>query len=436
MTNPGTPASPEPPDDARGTPRTGMARMRRGPSGHAILLVLIAAAFLAFGWRDYRVPPSTPVLAPTGATEAALGTRPSYATPNTVRIGAADPVAAATAVTQLTYGATQHEDRPHAVTLVRADREADAMLAAARVTHFPVNSPVLYVEADSIPPATAAELQRLGPDGNVYDNNVQVYLVGPISERVEQEVRTRFGYRTRAFRIANPIALSETLDTWAAAVHADHPDAVAVVQYNALATGLPVVTWNAHMGDGMAFVIGDSIPPETLRMLTRRFHQESFVYLMGDSTLISNRVARVLGGYAHVQRIGGETPQAVSVNFARYRDHGMNQGRWIGFSRRDFGWSVTESGHNFTIVDPADWQLAVTGSLLSHMGKHGPMLLLSGGALPDSTAAYLASVRPESTSLDQLTFNHAWILGTLARIPWSVQVAVDTLLDQPGSATP
>jgi hypothetical protein len=31
---------------------------------------------------------------------------------------------------------------------VRADRQADAILAASRITHVPVNSPVLYVDAD------------------------------------------------------------------------------------------------------------------------------------------------------------------------------------------------------------------------------------------------------------------------------------------------
>lgn len=134
-------------------------------------------------------------------------------TPNTIRLAGANVYAAATAITQTTYGATQHEDRPHAVTVVRADRQADAMLAASRVTHFPVNSPTLYVDADRLPEETFAELKRLGPDGNVYDSNVQVYLIGAISERVEQEIKDKLGYKTRAFRIDDSIALSEELDT-------------------------------------------------------------------------------------------------------------------------------------------------------------------------------------------------------------------------------
>jgi hypothetical protein len=135
-----------------------------------------------------------------GDPAATAGSRPAYTTPNTVRAWGPNVYAAATAVTQLTYGATHHEDRPHAVTLVRADRPADAMLAASRITHFPVNSPVLYVDADRLPPETLAELRRLGPDGNTYDRKVQVYLVGPISQRVE---------RDRAQRIVDVVAERE-----------------------------------------------------------------------------------------------------------------------------------------------------------------------------------------------------------------------------------
>src|SRR5690606_5897183 len=87
--------------------------------------------------------------APSRLSAAAeLATDTLALTPNTTRLWGPTAYATATAITQATYPATHHEDRPHAVILVRADREADAMLAAARVTHHPVNAPVLYVDAD------------------------------------------------------------------------------------------------------------------------------------------------------------------------------------------------------------------------------------------------------------------------------------------------
>lgn len=132
-------------------------------------------------------------------------------------------------------------------------------------THFPVNSHMLYVDADRLPPETLAEMKRLGPDGNTSDSRVQVYLVGPISERVKQEVRDKLGYKTRAFRIDDPFAHLEELDTWGADVHTDHPDEVVVVQCNQLATGLPGAAWNAQMGHRLFFVQGDTIPDATKR---------------------------------------------------------------------------------------------------------------------------------------------------------------------------
>jgi hypothetical protein len=118
------------------------------------------------------------------------------------------------------------------------------------------------------------------------------------------------------------------------------------------------------------------------------------MYLLGDTNVVSSRVQRELAAYGTVQRVPGRDAYEISVAFAGFRDAGLNQGRWIGFSARDFGWGLAEAGHNFTFVSPEDWQLAVTGSLLSHMGKHGPMLLLAPGGLSEATTRYLEMVRP------------------------------------------
>ena len=122
------------------------------------------------------------------------------------------------------------------------------------------------MDADRLPPETSEELKRLGPDGNTYDSGIQAYLAGPISERVEREVREKLGFKTRAFRFDDPFALSEELDTWAAAVHGDRPDEVIIVQYDQLSTGLPRVSWNPHMGHGLFFVKGEWVPEATRRV--------------------------------------------------------------------------------------------------------------------------------------------------------------------------
>ena len=363
---------------------------------------------------------------------AATGERPSSeptptdVTPNTIRLWGPTLYAAPTAITQATYAATHAEDRPHAIALVRADRQADAMLAASRITHFPVNAPVLFVEPDRLPSETRAEIERLGPDGNTYDNDVQVYLVGPIGPAVRREVEA-MGLEVRAFPSPDPFQLAEDLDRWAAAVHADHPDEVVVVQYRALATGLPAVAWNAHMGHGLAFVDGDEVPPATRRILERRYGGP-YVYLFGDPSVISDRAAGELARYGHVQRVGGADPAAIALTFAGFRDAGIDQGYWLFSSTRDFGWGIAEAGHNFTFVSPDDWQLAVTGSLLSHLGKHGPMLLLEQGRVEVAMARYLQLVQPRGRSVADPLVNHGWILGGERSISREVQADLDLLL--------
>lgn len=395
-----------------------------------ILIVLGIVSVSLLAWRLLTQSKNSPSPSPRVAS-AAFDTagRIMYATPNTARLAGPNVYAAATAITQATYGATHHEDRPHAISLVRADRQADAMLAASRITHFPVNAPVLYVNADRLPPETLAEMKRLGPDGNTYDFGVQVYLVGPISESVEREVQDKLGYKTRAFRVDNPFALSEELDTWAADVHTDHPDEVIIVQYNQLATGLPGVAWNAHMGHGLFFVQDETVPAATKRALSRRFRGDAFIYLFGDSSIISARVAQELSVYGHVQRVPGRDAFELSVNFAGFRDSGLNQGYWIDWFSRDFGWGIAEAGHNFTFVNPDDWQQAVTGSLLAHMGKHGPMILLRGGLPDDQLVRYLEMVKPTDGSPNDQLNNHGWILGDTGRITWNAQADIDLLLE-------
>lgn len=397
---------------------------------HGVILLLALSTAL-LGWRVFAQRSGTAPAAPlTPANVSTPGDgRLTYTTPNTMRL-AGPNVYAATVITQITYGATHHEDRPHAITLVRADRQADAMLAASRITHFPVNSTALYVDADRMPPETFAEMKRLGPDGNTYDSGVQVYLVGPISESVEREVHEKLGYKTRVFRIDDPFALSEELDTWAAAVHTDHPDEVIIVQYDQLATGLPGVAWNAHMGHGLFFVKGDWIPDATRRALSRRFRGEAFIYLFGDASIISEGVARELARYGHVQRVPGRDAYEISVTFAGFRDSGLNQGYWIGYWPRDFGWGIAEAGHNFTFVNPDDWQQAVTGSLLSHMGEHGPMILTRGEGLSEAAARYLETVRPARGAPNDQLNNHGWILGGIDLISWRAQADIDWLLEQ------
>ncbi|HKQ05604.1 MAG TPA: hypothetical protein VJ464_10760 [Blastocatellia bacterium] len=135
-----------------------------------------------------------------------------------------------------------------------------------------------------------------------------------------------------------------------------------------------------------------------------------------------------------MQRVPGHGAYEISVTFAGFRDSGLNQGYWIGYWSRNFGWGIAEAGHNFTFVNPDDWQQAVTGSLLSHLGKHGPMILTQPEGLGEGAVRYLEMVRPTwGTPPDQLN-NHGWILGGTDKISWPAQADIDALLE-PGDAS-
>ena len=320
-------------------------------------------------------------LKPDAPTDALQG----HVTPNTVRILGPNVYASCTAITQLTYGATHHEDRPHAVTLVRADRQADAMLAESRITHFPVNSPLLYVDSDCIPPETLAELKSFEPDGNTYDSKVQIYLVGPISEQVRRTLEDELGYKVRPFPI-------RPIPPFRAAGHLGRSSAHGP---------------SRRGGGGGA-----------LRGTGYRSARHGVECAHGPRPGV-RRWRGNTGGHA----------EDVSINLAGYCDSGLNQGYRMTWSNRDFGWGIAEAGPNYTVVRQSNWQLAVTGSLLSHMGKHGRILVLGSETLSDKLVNYMKLVQPTwGAPADQLN-NHAWILGSPKEVPPTLVGRLDALLE-------
>jgi hypothetical protein len=71
----------------------------------------------------------------------------------------------------------------------------------------------------------------------------------------------------------------------------------------------------------------------------------------------------------------------------------------------------------------------VTGSLLSHMGKHGPVILVRTDGPGDGAIRYLEMVKPAAGATDDQLNNHGWILGGTDRISWAAQADIDVLLE-------
>jgi len=170
--------------------------------------------------------------------------------------------------------------------------------------------------------------------------------------------------------------------------------------------------------------------PEPVKKALKARYGGAYIYVLGDETHISNEVKRELAKYGHVQRIpNGENIYNQAVSFATYKDVGKNFSWWFSKKSRDFGWGITQPGHNFIFVNPDNWQIAVASSLLSHKGKHGPMLLVYKNSVPENLKDYLYNVKPSYISSQEISNNHGWIIGSSDYISDRNQVKIDSLLE-------
>ncbi len=341
-------------------------------------------------------------------------------TGTTARLSGADYLETATAYSQAIYAVAQDQDRPGAVVLVRDDDPATA-IATTRLQHMPVNAPMLFVSGGgtTLPQATRDELERLDPEGVMMDNNVQVYLVGDIAATLATEIETDLGLSTRRIYAPDPVAFTEVLDEFLAVMESDHRENVFIGALAAPQYSLPAASWNAHAGDAFAYVTENGVPEATKRMLERRAPNYPYIYVFAPPSVVGPEIMAELARYGHVQRIPGTTPQEMAVRWAGYKDSGRMLGWWFGQRERGAGWGIAEPGHNTLLANPSDWREVVPGFVLSHMGKHAPLMLTNDdGSLPAVVRTYVGDVlKPTYTYPSQQVFNFAWILGSAENVP-------------------
>jgi hypothetical protein len=334
-------------------------------------------------------------------------------TGSTARLSGENYLLTSTAYSQAIYASAQDKDRPGAVVLVRDDDPAVA-LATTRLQHMPVNAPMLFVtdNGTTIPKETRDELERLRPEGVMMDNNAQVYIVGDIAQSVAEEVR-QLKMKPRIIYASDPVELAEVLDEYIAVLESNHRQIVFIASTDALEYAYPAANWNAHQGDGFAYVTPEGVPDETRRMLEKRWPYYPYIYVFAPSSVVDQGTMAELSQYGHVQRIPGDTPQEMAVRWAGYKDSGHRTSWLVGYRPRSVGWGYAEPGHNMLLASPDDWRVIVPSGVLSHMGKHGFLLLTEpGGDLPDALRSYLQVLKPDPTHPSQQVFNFAWILGS------------------------
>lgn len=333
-------------------------------------------------------------------------------TGDTARLSGNNPLETVTAYSQAIYPAAQDKDRPGAVVLVRDDDQASAM-TTTRLQHFPVNAPMLFVTGGgkTLPKETEEELKRLEPEGVLLDHNVQVYIVGNIDKSVEDDVK-KLGFKTRGIYASNPLELSEKINEYLAILESNHQEMVMIAPIDNLDYALPASNWNAHNGNAFAFVTRDGVPEETKRILNKTWPNYAYIYVFAPPSVVGDDVMNELSKYGHVQRIPGNTPQEMAVKWAGLKDAGVETAWWFGFQQRSIGWGIAEPGHNLILANPSDWRNVVPSGVLSHMGKHGFLLLTENdGSLPQASKKYLQTLKPTETYPNQQVFNYAWILG-------------------------
>ncbi|WP_366922310.1 cell wall-binding repeat-containing protein [Metallumcola ferriviriculae] len=346
-------------------------------------------------------------------------------TANTTRLYGKNHIETAAAISEAIYPATFTDNKPGAVILT-PDNDWRTALTAVGLIHHPIDAPVLFIRRNEIPKVTMQELKRLDPEGVFLDGNVKVYVVGDVADSVLTDLSNE-GYKYRHFNKRQYSQLAYSIDEYKATMEANHQDEVLLLPADAPEYALLAAPWVAHMGHTILFVERDKVPEETIKALKKR-PVDAYIYLFGPEKVISTQVAKSLSQYGHVQRIPGDNPQAFSVGFAGYKDIGRNQGYWLWQSSRSFGWGVSEAGHNITFVNPDQPFDAVAAALLSHKGKHGPMLWVGRADVAPEVVKYLQLIKPFYLSNQEQLFNFGWLIGDTDAVSQSVQKRLDSLL--------
>jgi hypothetical protein len=350
--------------------------------------------------------------------EAARGLGfPAFATKNTTRIGGADPVANAAAAALAVYPSRSRDTRPRAVVLVdKADWRS--AVSAAQLMSRPIRAPILFTDADKLPPATEEALRTLAPTGAPQAGDAQVIRVGGAASPE--------GWRVTDVEGTDHTELARAIDKVrsTAAGRANTGRSVVIASADAPEYAMPAANWAAKSGDPVFWVSADGVPAATRDALAARARPR--MYVLGPASVISDAVMKELESLGEVRRVAGADPVQSAIAFARFSD-----GR--------FGWNAVDPGHGIVIASAQRPLDAPASAPLSAAGSYGPLLLVAeAAALPGPLQGYLLDIQP-GYEVDPVraVYNHGWLMGDEAAISVDVQARIDALLEvQPVQQAP
>ncbi|WP_419879523.1 cell wall-binding repeat-containing protein [Brevibacillus centrosporus] len=304
--------------------------------------------------------------------------------------------------------------KPNALVLAPSTSFPFAFTASSLV-HHPNNAPIILVP-ERLTEALTNEILRLHPEGK--DVPAQVFLVGPISEAVERQVRT-LGLSTERIGNQNPYDTSVAVSNYRLAyppMSEQGRNNLFLLSGETFSESMFAPNYAMHKGLPVLLTKRTELPPSVLRFLTE--HQRMNVYLVGSESAISREVEaavrRTMKG--EVVRITGNSPYEISINFSRFFD-----------PRTEVGWnrSQPERGDAFSFVPASAWRLAVFSGTFSHLGKHAPLLLTERDQLPRVVLNYLHHLNPPRRGSTQPPYMHGYVLGNFDAVPYQTQVNIE-----------
>ncbi len=382
-------------------------RVVRIPSIRAVGVAILLCAALAGCGKT---------LSPRGAERGSGSVAPvgprgagGLSTKNTTRLGGSGSAVDAAAVAVAVYPGLTPATRPQAVVLVDQSDWAGA-LAASTLAGRPLHAPLLYGDRGALGQAGVQALLTMRPTGARALGGVQVIAIGDRTAPA--------GYRASSLTRSDPSALAVAIEQLASTLRKRSPHALIVTA----ADGPPALTapaagLAAQTDAPILFVDGSRIPGATSAEL-RRLGKTS-IYVVGPSSVVSERVASQLGRYGAVTRIAGSDPASNAIAVSRFTDG-------------SFGWGVVEPGHGLVFANsqrPLDGPAAAP---LSATGDYGPLLLLeSPDRLPAALGAYLSDLQPGSPPSGPVhgVYNHGWLIGDESAISAQTQASLDALLE-------
>lgn len=323
---------------------------------------------------------------------------------NTTRICASNTIDLAVEVSKTAFTTM----KPNIVIIANQNEVFD-IIATASIIHHPYNASILFTDGKKLTKETLNELFRLSPEGI---DGIQVILVGNITQRISS-ILEGYGYHAAHVAGLNHFETACLISTMR-----EYKNLI-IMSGEDYAEGIMAAYWSAHQGDPILFVEKDNIPSCTFDIINSK--DDISIYILGSVNTVSKEIEDTLSqipSIKSINRIDGQNPYEIAVNFAAYMD-----------PETGFGWGRNYvDGHAFTFgaLNGAD---TLSGALLAHMGKHTPLLLTDKNIVPQVVEDYIKSVKPvPPMGMPMPPFMHGYILGDINFIPFHTQMMIEKIL--------